>query len=64
MRLVLWDVELWSHIRAGRQITNLFLVLMIKLKLLLQIDSSGCALPLSPIKGGKMGDYRRPLGPF
>lgn len=37
------------------QITNLFptLVLIIKLKLLLHIDSSGCALVLSPIKQGE-----------
>lgn len=37
------------------QITNLFptLVLIIKLKLLLHIDSSGCALVLSPIKQEK-----------
>lgn len=49
------------------QITNLFptLVLIIKLKLLLHIDSSGCALVLSPIKQGeKKKDYMKPSGAF
>lgn len=46
------------------QITNLFptLVLIIKLKLLLHIDSSGCALVLSPIKQEKRRDYMKPSG--
>lgn len=48
------------------QITNLFptLVLINKLKLLLHIDSSGCALVLSPIKQEKRGDYMKPSGAF
>ncbi len=48
------------------QITNLFptLVLIIKLKLLLHIDSSGCALVLSPIKREKRRDYMKPSGAF
>lgn len=48
------------------QIANLFptLVLIIKLKLLLHIDSSGCTLVLSPIKQGKRKDYMKPSGAF
>lgn len=48
------------------QIANLFptLVLIIKLKLLLHIDSSGCALVLSPIKQEKWRDYMKPSGVF
>lgn len=67
MRLVQWDVDAeWNGdfgLLSQRglisdlpcQITNLFptLLLIIKLKLLLHIDSSGCALVLSPIKQGE-----------
>lgn len=48
------------------QIIDLFptLVLIIKLKLLLRIDSSGSTLVLSPIKQKKRRDYMKPSGVF
>lgn len=51
---------------AGReqlcQISHPPLVLIIRVKLLLHIDSSGCTLPLSPIKWGERSDYWEPSG--
>lgn len=47
-----WNGDFWLLTVESElpcQITDLFLVLIIKLKLLLHIDSSGCALVLSPI---------------